>query len=254
VTLIEIMVVLAILGGLMAALMGSGLVAQDDSRLREDARLVLAVLRSARHQAMTTGRQHRVHFDLDQQTYQIEICESPVLQKPADEEEEVDQDKLQELVEKMQNQVSSDYDRELLEAQSPEQALEAAAALEGVRIGGARCQLSTRGSGHSQTQRTDFKVENYDAEASEHGVKITRIDVAHRTEAATEGRVSINFFPIGSAEKAVVRLENDDGTVFNVLVHGMTGRIEFKFGKFEPEKHMLRDGAGEDVEQREAEH
>lgn len=245
VTLIEIMIVLAILSLMMFALVGSGMLATNGTRLRQDAVKVLAALRSARHLSVSTGRQHRAVFDLEEQQYQIEVCDRLVRMTPSEEEKEVDRDALQELMEKP---VSSDFKRELLEAESPEKALEVSAALAKVSIGTARCTLTTRGSGHADSQKVQFAIRN-----KERGIHIERIHVQHLSEPVTEGQVGVNFFPIGSAEKALVRLENQEGDAYTVLVHGMSGRVEIRAGEVDAEDHILRDGEGNEVEGREAE-
>ena len=53
-----------------------------------------------------------------------------------------------------------------------------------------------------------------------------------------------------SAEKAIVELADDEDNEFTVRVYGMTSRVELIPAIEDPDEHMLRDGVGDDVEER----
>ena len=73
--------------------------------------------------------------------------------------------------------------------------------------------------------------------------------VQHLEEPVTEGEVSINFFPLGHAEKALLEVADDEGTQYTVLLHGLTGRVEVRDGEVDPDKHMRRNAAGDEVDE-----
>lgn len=239
-TIIEMMVVLAILGLLLVAMSATGLIKTQNDRLREDTLEVMATLRAAFNFSTQTGTHHRVVFDLDQQAYRIEICEGPIALEKTETEEVPDQEAIAELLERPP---TSEFDREILEAASPEEATAAAAALAGVKIGTARCTLSEASSGHVDGKGNQRRVDR------DHGIHIDEITVEHLSEPAESGLASINFFPLGRAEKAVVHLESEEGDSFWILVHGLTGRVELKKGDFDPDDHMRVDGAGDDIDE-----
>ena len=237
-TLIEIMIVLALMGLLLGVVtMFYGRSAE--SALREETVRVLASLRSAYNAAAATGTHHRVVFDLDEQSYRIESCEGEQRLTVTDEEDTGAAERLAELMEKP---LPADYHGELIAAESPEAETAAAAALAGVRVGASRCTLS---AGMTGSMKGDGNQRTVDRRA---GVHIGEIHVQHLEDAATKGIVTVNFFPLGYAEKAVIRLGNDDGNDYQLLVHGLTGRVEFRAEPTDAERYMRRDDLGERIE------
>ncbi len=243
ITLIEIMVVLAIMGMGMLLFLGGNLLKSDEARLREAAVEVLATLRAAHNMATMTGQHHRVIFNLEEQSYHVEVCTGDQTIVRGETEEVVDQDKLADLRERMEQPVTSDLNQEIIAASSPEESVAAAAALEGVRLGTTRCQPATATrSGQPAKKGNRHQLDVY------RGLRFGELHIQHLLEPVKEGVASINFFPIGSAEKAVIRVENKDGDEHHVVVHGMTSRVEFRKGEMDPEDHMRRNGIGDKVD------
>jgi len=243
ITMIEIMVVLAIMGAGMALFLGGNLLKSDDARLREASMEVLATLRAAHNMATMTGKHHRVVFDLKEQSYHIEMCAGEQKLVRGDEEEVVDQDKLEKLRERMEQPVTSDFNQEVIEASTPDEAVAAAAALAGVRLGTTRCQPATdtlSGQAASKGNRHVLDVGR--------GLRIEEIHVQHLHDSVKDAKVSINFFPVGSAEKAVVRVSNRGGDENSIVLHGMTSRVQFRQGEIEVDDHMRRNGVGDKVD------
>jgi len=257
-TLIEIMIVLVVIGVIFGfALKGLGKVSK--TKLREDSMKVAATLRTAYNMAAETGQHHRVVFDLEQQVYRIEACVGQMKLVRTDEEETPDEDKLEELEEKIENAReqmqnaqpgtlapnTSDMVPEIVGADSPEAAADAAAALAGVRIGAARCRSPQTPDG-----KPDKRGEPEQLEAGR-GILIRRIYVSHLRDPVKNSLVSINFFPLGTAEKAVIEIVNQEGDQYSLLVSRMTGRVEFRDGEIDVDDFMFRDGAGDREEERE---
>lgn len=261
-TLLEILVVLAVMGG-MLFLGISTMKSLGKSALRSATVEVAAALRAAHNLSTQSGMHHRLIIDLDEQTYQIEACPDPIqLVRAEEEEHRLTEEKVQELMENPDQQKLNTAMQALAvqggggmaamggapEAASPDDALKQAAALAGVRVGATRCGVATAtGGDHSNFQ----EAPNSHA-LSTHGgkIKVRRVHVQHLLEPVTTGQVSINFFPLGHAEKALLELADDEGTQYTVLLHGLTGRVEVRDGEVDPEKHMRRDAAGDDVEER----
>jgi hypothetical protein len=275
-TLLEVMLVMGLMGMLMV--LGSYTVrAVTKSALRADTTQVAAALKAARHLAAQSGLHHRVVFDLDQHTYQVEACPDPIqMHRGDDEEERPDQAALQRLAEQPgpmsagpgQGQAMLGMGMmggalgglapmaglggavgEVADAESPEQALKAAAAIAGVRVGTARCGVAPS-SGGDLANYADPGAPNVHKLSGDDGITIRRIHVQHLREPVSKGEVSIHFFPLGQAEKAVLELVDRDGDQFSVLLYGLTGRVEVRDGEIDTDQHMRRDAAGDEVDER----
>ncbi len=237
-TLFEVMIALAIIGFMM--LVGyMGLRDVRHSDLREDAMKLAATLRMAQTTATQTGAHHRVVFDLEEQMFHIERCEGPIRLERFDPGDEPTREELQE---RLEERVPTGGDApELLEATSPEESVDIAAALAGVRMGAARCQPVGDDvflSGEPHAVRTD------------RGVEIRNVYAQHLRGPAREGRASINFFPLGTAEKAIVEV-GTDRRAFSLLVHRLSGRVELRTGSLrEHEAYMELDAAGDREDER----
>jgi prepilin-type N-terminal cleavage/methylation domain-containing protein len=79
ITLLELMVVMAILGLLIWALAAG--FAPTQSRLRSDAGKVAGMLRFAFDRAMATGSHHRVIINVDEETFRVERCEGKIVMR-----------------------------------------------------------------------------------------------------------------------------------------------------------------------------
>ncbi len=241
-TLLEILVVLALLAALSALVVGATRKVTA-AELREKTGDVATFLRQAYMLAALGNMHHRVVINLDEQSFSLEQCPDLVLLKKSEEEESEEEKTAKErLMEKIaEGQKSVAANPEIAEAESPEDALKRAAALEGVRLGNTRCEIAKALGGGDALER---KLESED-------VKIKRIFVQHLKEPITEGKATINFFPLGYAEKAVIELADKDDDSMFVLVHRLTGRIEIKDDdKYDPEAHMRRSTAGREVDDR----
>ena len=244
-TLLEVIVVLAIIAGLAVLLVRAGRKVAD-SELREETVAVSSLLRVAYSLAAQTGLHHRVVFDLDAdqnvaQKYRVEVSQDAIRLK-RDEEETTPKE---ELLEQLRNRPPSGTELpELRDAESEADVVSKAAALEGVRVGSASCAQAVgpdlgAGSGSLYTREVESNV-----------VEIDSVQTQHIEEPVTKGTVSVNFFPQGYAEKAVVALRDNDGDPSYVVVHRLTGKIEIAHDEFEPEDHMRRDARGEREKER----
>ena len=259
-TLLELLVVLGVIG--MAMFLGYYLVsAVTKSALRDDTVEVAAALKGAHNLAAQSGMHHRVVFDLDKQTYRIEICPDPIQIKRGDQEEVIDKEALEQLKDQPNPlQAASNMGigpgagglgsstEDVSEAESPEAALKAAAALKGMRVGASRCGIAPASGGDSLNYKDPQQPNIHQLDSRGKGIKLRRVYVQHLREEVSSGEVSINFFPLGHAEKALLELGDDEGSQYTVLVHGLTGRIEVRDGPVDPDKHMRRNAAGDEEE------
>ncbi len=242
-TMLEIMVVLAVIGLMMVfAYMGVRQASKSD--LRENVGQLAAMLKNAQNMAAETGMHHRVVIDLEEQSFRVEACKGAIRLRRTSKEIVRDFKDDRSLAEVAQdNQIPP----EIMQADSPEKATELAAALTGKNLGGARCGLSTRANGDSQGRGNLRKMD------PRHAV-IKRVHVQHLEDPVTEGTVTINFFPLGNAEKAIIEIaeKKDKDTYWTLLLHGLTARVEWHRGELDDaNEHMMRDAAGEKVMERE---
>lgn len=261
-TLLEILIVLAVIA--MAMFLGYYVVgAVTKSALRDDTVEVAAALKSAHNLAAQSGMHHRVVFDLDKQTYRIEVCPDPIQIKRGDQEEVIDKEALEQLKDQPNPlQAASNMGigpgvgglgsatEQVSEAESPEAALKAAAALKGMRVGASRCGIAPASGGDELNLKDPQQPNIHQLDTRGKGIKLRRVYVQHLREEVSSGEVSINFFPLGHAEKALLELGDDEGAQYTVLVHGLTGRIEVRDGPVDPDKHMRRNAAGDEEEEK----
>jgi general secretion pathway protein H len=236
ITLLELLLVLAVIV-LVVGLAINITRRVSDAELREKGVELVALLRQAYAMTAQTGVHHRLFIDLDAQKVRLETCEDSIRLKKTDKEEEIKKEMLDELKERPQTVTDLP---EMKDADSPEKAVAAAAALEGVRVGSARCKPAkefspdARGRGSEREIGNDF-------------VNIRRVYAQHLRDPAEKGIATVNFFPLGYAEKAVIELADRNGDTAYVLVHRLTGQVELKVGEFDYKEHMGKDGAGRTV-------
>jgi general secretion pathway protein H len=248
----ELLIVMGIGTGAIVVLT-QGMRQARQSDLRQDTAHVAAALRTAYNLAAQTGKHHRVLFDLSTaceddgeeagegkcQTFQVQACEGDFKMRRERREE------LGDPGEAPPPPQTTDVVAEIQEAESPAEAAAQARALAGRRLGTAVCGPVVKPDGRPDKRGKLRHLQTWNE------IRIQRVYVQHLEEPARTGPVTINFFPQGYAEKAVVVLGDDDDHQFTLLVHGLTGRVEYKDGDWRrPDEHMLRDGAGERVEER----
>lgn len=225
-TLIEILVVLAIVG--LAYLLAVGPIKRiRKSELRDDAARLAAAMRYAFDRAATTGAHHRVRLNLDDAEYVVERCEGKV--------------KLSRGAERLEVTQAAELERIRAEAQKFATDATGAFALPAEpaeKVGTIGC---TPVKIDKNKKRTSFRLHK------ERGIKVKRVFVGHLDEEATEGEVTINMFPFGTAERAVVEIGNDEDT-FSIVLNPITGRVTLRGGAYDrPEDFVRKDDEGEEI-------
>jgi prepilin-type N-terminal cleavage/methylation domain-containing protein len=283
-TLLELLVVMAVVGLLMA-LGVRGVSWLRSSSLRDVTTDIAAVFRVTYNLATLSATHHRVVFDLDQQTYRVEVCEGEVTLQRQDREEAPEEGEGEgaEAAGDLPGGLpgglgagkagglpgglgglpgmpslpgglppglmprpgaGSDIPSEVLSAGSLEEATRLATDLAGSNVGSANCRLAEGDTFDSKGRGVERKI------AKEDGLRITRMFVQHLEGEQRDGLVYVNFFPLGYAEKAAIEVADEDGTTYTLLLHALTGRVEFRSGRVEPEEHLLQRADGEEVEER----
>jgi len=244
-TVLEIMIVLAIIGGLFF-IARSGFRMMTKADLVEDATELTAVMRRTSQLAVEHGELHRVVLDLENQAYVVELCQGQAA-IARNEVIKADDEETRRALDRARQRLNG-LPPDALAAGDADEATRRAAALAGHHVAERTCRPAddsftgdSSGKGWLRKLRKD------------RGVKFKEIWVQHRDESASKGQVAIYFFPLGSAEKTVIEL-TDGSEVFSVLVFGLTGRVELHDGALhDVNDHMLKNVMGDKDAKRESE-
>ncbi len=236
-TVLEIMIVIAIIGG-MAFIVRSGFRLITKADLVENANELSAIMRRTSQLAVEHGEVHRVTIDMDSHQYIVEKCQGQTA-IVRNEALRNDTDETKRALERGKQRFQ-DLPADALAAGDPDEALKRATAVSGHHINDRQCMPATEGlTGDTNGKGWARKLK------VEKGIKFKEIWVQHRDDSATKGQVAIYFFPVGSAEKAVIEM-TDGSETFSILVHGLTGRVELKDGALKDvDEHMLRNAMGD---------
>ncbi|HEX2570249.1 MAG TPA: prepilin-type N-terminal cleavage/methylation domain-containing protein [Polyangia bacterium] len=75
-------------------------------------------------------------------------------------------------------------------------------------------------------------------------VRIRDIFTPRQREAYTEGKTYLYFFPDGHAERAWIHVADEEGDVYTLVLHPLTGRVEIKTGDLPVERDFELDAEG----------
>ncbi len=235
-TVLEIMIVLAVVGGLFF-IVRTGFRTVTKADLVENATELTAVMRRTSQLAVEHGELHRVVLDFEKGAYVVELCQGQAAilrnERLTNDPEETKRalDRGQERLRQLPPDALSSGD--------PDEAAKRAAAVSGHHIADRMCIPAT------DTVTGDSSGKGWARVLRKDRVKLKEVWVQHRDDSVTKGQVAIYFFPIGSAEKAVIEL-TDGSEVFSVLVFGLTGRVELHDGELKDvNDHMLRNVMGD---------
>jgi type II secretory pathway pseudopilin PulG len=229
-TLIEILVVLALLG-LLILLLPSQLRQARKSDLRGDAARVAAAMRSGYDRAAATAQHHRLVLDLEADTFQLERCDAPVKMVRSIDEEHADE------AQAIALQAATPP-----EAPPPVDPNTASAAGSTAPVG----PIDNVGATAAPLPCSPVKGELGQPQKLTHsaGVSFKQVFVAHLEQPAESGKVSINFFPLGRGERAVVTVTDKEDHVYSVRLSGLTGLAKVSEGEFRRPEDIV-DGTAE---------
>jgi type II secretory pathway pseudopilin PulG len=231
ITLMEILVVLGVIALLSGALT-IGYQRLPGTALKREAVKMAGLLRTAYDRATASGAHHRVVINLEEGTYNIERCEGKVqVRKVRDLQEEVERTRLE-----------AEKSARLANTQDPSELLDTIVADAGQKLGG------SAGGGGAQCQPIRGPMGKKQKLGGRPQVTFSKIHVAHLEQPAVDGEVSINFFPLGTAERAVIVLGVGEEAHFSIAVRPLSGRIDMQQGEWrEVEEAVREDGAGEQI-------
>lgn len=251
ITLLEIMIVLAIVGAsLMLVRSGFRMVTKAD--LAENAVEMVALMRRANQMAIETGSMHRILIDLDKHEYVIEVCEGAA-GIARNEAVRASADAKERAILRMEGRLQGSPQTLATDA---EDATKKALALAGHHIADRTCEAAQGGielmNNKTKEEREEEGSKWKRKLRTAKGIKFREVWVQHQEKGTSDGQVAIYFFPIGSAEKAVIEL-TDGSDVFSILLYGLTSLVELRDGALQDvEDHMLRDIKGDRIKDRES--
>jgi prepilin-type N-terminal cleavage/methylation domain-containing protein len=244
-TVLEIMVVLAIIGGLMfIARTGFRRITRAD--LVENANELRVFLQRASNLAIERGEMHRVVLDLDKQVYAVEVCQGAIT-IARNEQVKGNPEEVQRALDRAKQRMGQ-MPAEAFASGDPEEGAKRAGAIAGHHIQDRTCALVTGGISGDTTGKAWTR-----ALFAEKGIKFKEVWVQHLDDSVKDkGQVAIYFFPMGTAEKAVIEL-TDGSDTFSILVSGLTARVELRDSPLSNvDDHMLRNVMGQKDKARES--
>jgi prepilin-type N-terminal cleavage/methylation domain-containing protein len=225
-TLIEILVVLALVGLVMGiAVRGVRSLAKSD--LRASVTKMSGAIRYLFDRASTTGRIHRLVIDFEQRKYWAEVSDDRFY-LPRDRETEDTRQRDQELAE--------EEDKARAEA-------EAAAGGEPATVDISRYQPEEFKP--KRARFSAFKEMAVKAVELKGGLKIAGLFTPRLAEPMSSGQGYIYFFPLGLTEAAQVYLSDEDGgSVYTLVVHPLTGKVVVHNSYIDPPVEAQYDDEG----------
>jgi hypothetical protein len=251
-TVLELMIVIAILGMLLY-LLRAGLRVLTKADLVENATEMATLMKRTSTLAIETGEMHRIVIDLEKGLYNVEVCQGAATIMRNEQVRGDDKDS-KDKIDRGKERLAQ-LPQDALAVGDADEALKRATALAGHHVADRQCkpvQGSFSGIAVKEARDDEPELNEWVRRLSvKRGIKFKEVWVQHQNDSSTKGQVAIFFYPVGSAEKAVIEI-TDDSDTFTVLVHGLTGRVELRDGKLrDVDDHMLRNAMGDKDAKRE---
>ena len=244
-TVLEMMVVLAIIG--MLAAFGYGVVRKlTRADLVSDTNRLAAIMSRASELAQETGHLYRVVIDADEDVVTVESCEgNGAVQRLKPGEKPLTDKEVKDRIADAKGKLAATKDgnmmqQGMMQVPTPADDAKTAAAIAGHHVGDQLCTTVVDvWSGDDSGRPLVLKLKK------DSGVKPKEVWVQHRLDSVTTGKSYVYFFPLGSAERAIVELTDGDA-VYSVRTYGLSGRIETIDGEVpDAADIMRRDASGE---------
>jgi general secretion pathway protein H len=205
-TLIEIMVVLAIMG-IIVGVAVAGTMQLPSERLHRSTTMIISAIKVAYTRATATSRDLRLVMDLDQKKIWLEESDAPMLTQAKD--------------------------KSATGGADPMNQLEAAAIAEGKRIMNGPPipkpkfhPIEVYGFGDTESGKG--------GKALQRGITFRSVQTTHDDAPRTSGRAYVYFWPGGRTERAAIQLRIGDseeaGRTLTLLVSPLTGKVTVKGG------------------------
>lgn len=205
VTLVELLVVLALVGGIMSiGVYMLGLLTH--TKLKDEAMRLTSAIKYTYSQAGLNNAQYRLVFDLDTNEYYSEVTNSPVVVESTDvnDSEGLLPEEAQELAERYR----ADNDLFAKEEADPF---------------------------NLNRQVTFERVQDGVLQPKKlpEGIRIYSVQTAHQRLPFETGKASISFFRNGFQEQALIVLGDEAGARYTLITEPLTGRVKIYSGELE---------------------
>lgn len=252
ITLIEILIVLAVMG-MMVAMLVVGFGAGRSAEISRATNQVANTVRYGFDKARVNGQYYRLHMDLDSGTFSLQAAEDAMYLPATDRDGkivELDASKEEERAER-DRRAEEAYNRSLQSqvygrsAATPEDGEEAGVEEAGASPSAADADpedpMESDANAYRPAPKTvprrkpplfsSFEEENTISSIAKpivlpEGVKITYVRTDSDAKPITEGEASIYFFPRGQTQKAHIQLEDEESDgEWTIKVEPLTGRV-----------------------------
>jgi len=233
ITLIEILIVLAVMG-MMVAMLVVGFGAGRSAEISRATNQVANTVRYGFDKARVNGQYYRLHMDLDSGTFSLQAAEDAMYLPATDRD-----GKIREIDERdLEEQAQRDQRAE----QSFNRSVQSAAYRDGTGGGGddggdtdggydVYKPQARKGPRRKPPLFSSFEDENSLSDLAKpfklpEGVKIVYVRTADDLAPITSGEASIYFFPRGRTQKAHIQIASEDGKdEYTIKVEPLTGRV-----------------------------
>ncbi len=205
VTLVELLVVLAVIGGIMT--IGVYMLGMlTHTKLKDESMRLTSAIKYTYSQAALNNAQYRLVFDLDTNEYYSEVTNSPVVveSSTANDSEGLLPEEARELAERHQ----ADNDLFAKNEADPFN-LNRKVTFERVQDGVLK------------------------AKTLPEGIRIYSVQTAHQRMPFKTGKASVSFFRNGFQEQALIILGDDSGGRYTLITEPLTGRVKIYSGELQ---------------------
>lgn len=196
-TLVEMLVVLALIAGMMA--FGVSVIGSSTNDMKDTSRNLVRIIKYIYNLAAVSSDYYRLVIDLDEQKYFVQISPEPFFViKEGDEIEAM----------RIKNEMKNNKDNDVTADEDEVQKQQAN------QVG-------------AFVESEDELLEIFEVPKA---IRIKSAFVLHQLEAIEEGKAYIYFFPKGLTEFAVIHIgdPNDDENVMTLIINPLTGRTEVR--------------------------
>jgi hypothetical protein len=211
--------------------------------VRGDAARLAGAMRWGYDRATATAAHHRIVINLDEDTFVVERCEGKINMTRS-----LDEAKAEE-----QQAIAAQYAMlpEMIEAAQAGQSQASATGPGGFAAPGVQglelpetVETGDVGASAAALQCAPVKGKDKVGKPQKLAKDIRKVYVSHLVDPVDKGKVSINFFASGRAERAIVEVADGDDNVFSLRLHPLTGRVEIHTGEYRRPEDIVK---GEEV-------
>jgi general secretion pathway protein H len=245
ITLIEILIVLAVMG-MMVAMLVVGFGAGRSAEISRATNQVANTVRYGFDKARVNGQYYRLHMDLDSGTFSLQAAEDAMYLPATDRDGKLRQIDERDLEEQAQRdeRAEQSFNRSVQSAAYQGAGTGGAAADDGDtggeddlykaqprKVPRAKPPLFSAFEPENELSTIERDEEKGGNKRSAEGVKIVYVRTADDLQPITKGEASIYFFPRGRTQKAHIQIASEDEQhQYTIKIEPLTGRVTIADG------------------------